>query len=217
LIIHQTLVIMNRKKEILEKLAFIRRHKELASLGVKKQEVSYNPCLSEEEIEAFEHKHCITLPDDYRTFISEIGNGGFGPGHGLLPLDKAVVDFKLRDKPNIPLNKKFPYQDSWNEEWITSFNWDEGYPETEIVDAYISTAHIAGSLQISHFGHGCTFLLVVNGNEKGHIWFDGRADYSGLVPKLKDGHRISFIEWYVTFLDMEIENINKSLTNSTTA
>ncbi|RHM84989.1 SMI1/KNR4 family protein, partial [Bacteroides caccae] len=26
----------------------------------------------------------------------------------------------------------------------------------------------------------------------------------------------SFIEWYVTFLDMEIENINKSLTNSTT-
>ncbi|MCS2712051.1 hypothetical protein NXW96_22165 [Bacteroides fragilis] len=35
-----------------------------------------------------------------------------------------------------------------------------GIPETEIVDAYISTAHIAGSLQISHFGHGCTFLLV---------------------------------------------------------
>ena len=29
--------------------------------------------------------------------------------------------------------------------------------------------------------------------------------------------RISFIEWYVTFLDMEIENINESLTHSTTA
>ena len=217
LIIHRTLVIMNQKKEILEKLAFIRRHKEFASFGVKEQEVSYNPCLSEEDIKEFEHKHCITLPDDYRTFISEIGNGGFGPGYGLLPLDKAIVDFKLRDKPNISLNEKFPYQDSWNEEWITSFNWDEGYPETEIVDAYISTSHIAGSLQISHFGHGCTFLLVVNGNEKGHIWFDGRADYSGLVPKLKDGQRISFIEWYITFLDMEIENINESLTHSTTA
>lgn len=64
------------KKEILEKLAFIRRHKEFASFGVKEQEVSYNPCLSEEDIKEFEHKHCITLPDDYRTFISEIGNGG---------------------------------------------------------------------------------------------------------------------------------------------
>lgn len=42
-------------------------------------------------------------------------------------------------------------------------------------------------------------------------------DYSGLVPKLKDGQRISFIEWYITFLDMEIENINESLTNSATA
>ena len=68
---------MNQKKEILEKLAFIRRHKEFASFGVKEQEVSYNPCLSEEDIKEFEHKHCITLPDDYRTFISEIGNGGF--------------------------------------------------------------------------------------------------------------------------------------------
>ena len=118
LIIHRTLVIMNQKKEILEKLAFIRRHKEFASFGVKEQEVSYNPCLSEEDIKEFEHKHCITLPDDYRTFISEIGNGGFGPGYGLLPLDKAIVDFKLKDKPNISLNEKFPYQDSWNEEWI---------------------------------------------------------------------------------------------------
>ena len=123
---------MNQKKEILEKLAFIRRHKEFASFGVKEQEVSYNPCLSEEDIKEFEHKHCITLPDDYRTFISEIGNGGFGPGYGLLPLDKAIVDFKLKDKPNISLNEKFPYQDSWNEEWITSFNWDEGYPEWKL-------------------------------------------------------------------------------------
>lgn len=49
-------VIMNQKKEILEKLAFIRRHKEFASFGVKEQEVSYNPCLSEEDIKGFEHK-----------------------------------------------------------------------------------------------------------------------------------------------------------------
>ena len=63
------LVIMNQKKEILEKLAFIRRHKEFASFGVKEQEVSYNPCLSEEDIKEFEHKHCITLPDDYRLSI----------------------------------------------------------------------------------------------------------------------------------------------------
>jgi hypothetical protein len=47
--------------------------------------------------------------------------------------------------------------------------------------------NIAGSLQISHFVHGCTFLLVVNGIVKGHIWFDCRADYSGLVSE--------FVRW----------------------
>lgn len=208
---------MNQKKGILERLAFIKAHKELASFGIKKQEMSYNPCLSEDKIAKFELEHSITLPKDYRLFISEIGNGGFGPGHGLLPLNKAVVDFKLRDRPNIPLNKEFPYQNKWNEEWIASFDWDDDYPETEIVDEYISTDHIAGCLQISHMGHGCTFLLVVNGNEKGHIWFDGRADYSGLIPEVKDGQKMSFMEWYINYLDMEICNINESLKNSTTA
>ena len=54
---------MNQKKEILEKLAFIRRHKEFASFGVKEQEVSYNPCLSEEDIKGFEQMslHSVRL------------------------------------------------------------------------------------------------------------------------------------------------------------
>lgn len=208
---------MNQKKEILDKLAFIKSHKEATPFEIMNQEVSYNPCLSENEIIKFEIEHSISLHEDYKFFISEIGNGGFGPGLGLLPLDKTVVDFKLRDKPNISISEDFPYQDSWNEEWIASFDWDEGYPETEIVDEYISTNHIAGCLQISHIGHGNTFLLVVNGDEKGHIWIDRRADYSGLMPKMKDGQKISFMEWYIDYLDMIIDNINKSLTNSTTA
>lgn len=203
---------MNQKKEILEKLAFIKRHKEFVALEITKQEVSYNPCLPENEITRFEIEYSVSLPDDYKFFLSEIGNGGFGPGNGLLPLDKAVVDFKLRNKPNISINNKFQYQDSWNEEWIASFDWDDGYPETEVVDEYMSTDHISGCLQIGHIGHGNTFLLVVNGDEKGHIWIDGRADYSGLIPKMKDGRKISFIEWYIDYLDMVIDNINKSLT-----
>lgn len=200
---------MKCKQEILEKVAFIKGHKGFASLGIRKQEVSFNPCLTEKEILAFEESHCITLPEDYREFISEIGNGGFGPGYGLLPLDKAVVDFKLNNKPEIPLNKSFRYQDDWNEEWIFSFDWERGYPDDDIVNAYISTDHISGCLQICHYGHGGTFLLVVNGNEKGHIWFDGRADYGGLVPKKDAGQRISFAEWYMSFLDMEIKKIKE--------
>jgi SMI1 / KNR4 family (SUKH-1) len=35
-----------------------------------------NPPLSEQEVLAFEHKYCITLPEGYRRFLLEVGNGG---------------------------------------------------------------------------------------------------------------------------------------------
>jgi hypothetical protein len=35
------------------------------------------------------------------------------------------------------------------------------------------------------------------GEESGNVWFDGRADYSGLSPvSLKNGSRATFSSWY---------------------
>ncbi len=31
---------------------------------------------------------------------------------------------------------------------------------------------------------------------------------------MTDGHKMSFMEWYISYLDMEIENINKSLSQT---
>ena len=73
--------------------------------------------------------------------------------------------------------------------------------------------HIFGCLQIAHFGHGCTYLLVVSGSEKGHVWFDGRADYSGIFPELVNEQKQTFIQWYLNWLNVEIEYIKKSLTS----
>jgi hypothetical protein len=40
-----------------------------------------------ETVVQFEKHHNITLPDDYRRFILQAGNGGAGPHYGLLPLE----------------------------------------------------------------------------------------------------------------------------------
>ncbi len=42
-----------------------------------------NPPISHGEIAPFESKHRVLLPEDYRHFITAIGNGGAGPFYGL--------------------------------------------------------------------------------------------------------------------------------------
>ena len=92
----------------------------------------------------------------------------------------------------------------WNEdEWIDAIDWDGGErPDDEVLEKYMSTNHITGCLQICHIGHGATYLLVVNGEEYGNMWLDGRIDYGGLKPLLNEkGERVSFISWFTEWLD----------------
>src|SRR3989442_3475257 len=50
--------------------------------GASRHHFILNPPLSEAEVLAFEKLHAITLPDDYRHFVSHIGNGGARAVHG---------------------------------------------------------------------------------------------------------------------------------------
>ena len=59
--------------------------------GIKEQDIQMGPVLSEEQIRAFEQKHQITLPEGYRRFLLEVGDGCYMfddyPSYQLLPLE----------------------------------------------------------------------------------------------------------------------------------
>ena len=65
-------------------------------------------------VESFEQQHGISLPEDYRSFITSIGNGGAGPSYGVIALgehdDGRWEDGYLVGDPSKP----FAYQDAWN-------------------------------------------------------------------------------------------------------
>ena len=188
---------------IKKKMLFLLAHSDSLKSIVPKQ-VFINPTISEEEVSEIEKRNNIILPKDYREFIIKIGNGCIGPRQGLLSLQESMFDFKLRDNPAINLSKPFPYNKKWNEdEWIDAIDWDGGErPDDEVLEKYMSTNHITGCLQICHIGHGATYLLVVNGEEYGNMWLDGRIDYGGLKPLLNEkGERVSFISWFTEWLD----------------
>lgn len=166
-----------------------------------------NERISPNEISSFEQEYKISLPKEYKLFLLNIGNGGIGPDYGLLSLQDSIWDTKLKNSSKIKITSPFLYTDSWNENWIADLDWDNGErPDDAKLNEYMDVKHISGCLQIGHIGHGCTYLLVVNGQEYGNIWIDDRADYGGLNPVLsKNGQRVNFAEWYIDWLNEELE------------
>ena len=184
---------IKKKLQILLELPQLKKHRE----------VYMNPVLEEAKVAKIEKENRITLPTDYRTFITQIANGCVGPDYGLRSLKEATEDLMWRDR-TIDLSTPFPYTEHWNEEeWLNSIDWDGGErPTQEEVESYMDTKRISGCLQICHIGHGASYLLVVNGKEKGYIWLDSRQDYGGLSPELNEkGEKLTFEMWYTNWLN----------------
>lgn len=175
-----------------------------------------NPMFDVEIVEAFEVEHGITLPEDYRGFITEIGNGGAGPFYGLFPFGHDDdgpwrVGVLVGD-----VGQPFPHTDSWNlgdEFWANEPDPPEGTSEEEedrlmeewdkVLEAnYWNPAVVNGAIPICHIGCALRQWLVVHGEQQGFVWTDYRADHGGLHP-LKDstGKQMTFTDWYLTWLN----------------
>jgi len=186
-------------EEIKKKIQIILELPQLKPFGG----IYMNPVLEEAKVAQIEKENRITFPADYRTFITQIANGSVGPDYGLRSLKEATEDLMWKDR-TIDLSTPFPYTEHWNEEeWLNSIDWDGGErPTQEEVESYMDTKRISGCLQICHIGHGASYLLVVNGKEKGYIWLDSRQDYGGLSPELNEkGEKLTFEMWYTDWLN----------------
>ena len=58
-------------------------------------------------------------------------------------------------------------------------------------------------IPICHEGCALKIWLVIRGEKQaGRLWFDGRAEYSGIKPlKLEDGSYATFSSWYSEWLN----------------
>lgn len=179
------------------------------TFGSDTHRYKFNPCLTTETLSNFEKSHSITLPPDYKSFLTEIGNGGSGPAYGLF----ALLDwnYELETEHNNFLSTDFPYTQKWNNKYAL-YTDDEDYTLTEEFQKweqeYFSNKHITGSLRICHYGCAIYYLLVVTGTEAGNIWVDDRASDGGIYPALSNitGQTLTFINWYDEWLN---ENLKK--------
>ena len=214
------------KATVLRRLAELqRKDRQRRVFGSAAHEYKLNPPLSASVIEEFECRHRIKLPEDYRCFITEIGNGGAGPCYGLFPFGQHDDSLGLRSWENGDLlgdvSQPFPHVEAWN---LPESFWEQepeippGLP-SEVEDRlweewdkveqerYWNPALMNGAIPICHLGCALRQWLVVNGEQKGFVWNDDRADCRGILPVLDgSGRQITFSDWYLRWLQEAGQN-----------
>ncbi|MEA5617534.1 SMI1/KNR4 family protein [Cronbergia sp. UHCC 0137] len=187
--------------------------------GSESHEYQLNSCLKDVDIQAFETQYQITLPNEYRCFLLEVGNGGAGPGYGLYKILEPICKNEMVATPSQKkydiISQTFSLTQAWN-------NLD--LPK----DAYLDDKFIQGAFVIANYGCGIYALLVITGEQKGKIWIDDRTNDSGIYPASKnfchyfhdlepddfmsdddDGEPLSFYDWYEDWLNRSLEQVSQ--------
>lgn len=156
--------------------------------------IRFNPPVPEEEVADFEQRHGITLPGGYRFFITHIGDGWTG-GH---------YDTSISQLAEVPSPKKkdlkHPFKFS---KWVglsleppeSEKNYEERYQKAcQRYDAKLARIR----LQLKH---GILWLedehfLVLNGPERGNIWYVSEVDFSDGSACFNAERQAPFLAWY---------------------
>ena len=173
----------------------------------------FGPPLTERAIQAIENTHMVRLPEEYRTFLMVIGNGGktseYAPGPGYHGYSLQLSLAKLEGE----LAAKFPYESAWKPNFTAYKSPVDYYTELE------NPEHVQGTLEVSDYGCSWFARLVIKGPERGNVWFDDRGSDAGLYPHTINNaglERVSFLTWYDQWLDESIdlyERESKRLSN----
>lgn len=209
-----------------QKLDELRRiDRSFETFGSGEHRYRLEPPLSEAELGEFEGKHTISLPEPYRTFVSELSNGGPGPYYGLFPLgyfDAAggpLERWKEGDGFAGNLSEPFPHSKTWNLS-DARFNRPEYFETDEEEEAWCRALDnemwrpelVNGAFPICHQGCAIRNLLVVSGPERGNVWVDDRPNDGGIYPDdCGSQPGTPFLNWYLNWLDNSIAALQGSI------
>jgi hypothetical protein len=199
-----------------------RRDRQRRVFGSGSHQYKLHPPLAVPVVEAFEARYGISLPGDYRSFLTGIGNGGAGPYYGVLPFGKD--DDRDWEGGGLvgDLSKPFPHSTAWNlpeSFWHGEPDPPPGTPleeEDRLMDAwdrelethYWNPAIMHGAIPICHLGCALRQWLAIHGEQRGFVWTDFRADNRGVSPVLGGSDEpMTFADWYMTWLDDSMRKV----------
>jgi len=155
------------------------------AFGARQHRFKLGNPLPEAVVAEFEERHEVALPAAYRLFVTELGDGGAGPGYHLSQLSAAC----FTGCPPGHLGRPSPYLPGprYPEDWEQRHEEPPGPDRT----------FLPGTLTIAH--HGCSLVtqLVVTGPARGRLL---NLDFEGPVgPYVVED--AGFLAWYERWLD----------------
>lgn len=202
---------------IKEKLLIIRqKDKKHKLFGAKSHLYQIGKPITLEEIAIKEQIFNISLPEDFKLFLTTIGNGGISskhtaaaPYYGLYSL--INLDFsELLPNPEIYLSQptlftQSPTQEEW-ENLKTTLLKNIGRITTEEYNGYydINNFLYQGLLPISTQGCAYYTALILNGMHRGRVIY---VDIDNFNPPLLV-YENNFLDWYERWLDESIAGYN---------
>jgi hypothetical protein len=175
-----------RLGRIADKLAAARAMPEPPqAFGVKSHGFKLGAPLPEAVVAEFEERHEVALPPEYRLFVTEVGDGGAGPGHSLSRVNASC------DTPSCPRHLAQPSPYLPGPRYFG--DWEQRYEDPPGPDQMF----LRGTLEVA--GHGCSLYtrLVVTGPARGRLF---NLDCGGsLGPYVVEDP--DFLAWYERWLD----------------
>ncbi|MFE7045881.1 SMI1/KNR4 family protein [Streptomyces atratus] len=182
----------------------------------------FEPVLTAAEIAEVEAQYGVELPDEYRTFLAEVGAGGPGPALELTSLRRVDGKWGWVWDEGDPLlldpSGPFVETEEWADQQIATLN-AAGYESTtrDDDDDYLDDYRVVfgdagdevwheervrGAIHISDNGCGMTSWLIVVGPRRGELRDRDCATNPPFEPYVDvRGNRHTFHTWYLEWLE----------------
>lgn len=216
--------------QIRVKLDALRSHDpDFFVFGAYRHQYRLGDPISESSLVRIETKLQVGLPEEFRQFLLQIGNGGAGPGLGLERLDlgpPAVAEVLARTE------NAFAYRDTFESMyWKTArlLSIDSTLLARECkLHGTLHMSEVSGSsddewfgnvwmkyndgmLPLADLGGGMVAKLMVSGEKRGTIWIVDESEGESFV-EFRDASDIAcgevdstkeykFVDWYEHWLD----------------
>ncbi|MCG7386387.1 SMI1/KNR4 family protein [Paenibacillus sp. ACRRY] len=160
--------------------------------------------LTAKEVEDWQDRNQVTLPESFTKFLTEIGNGGAGPYYGIYSLDKAASNTERQALFAKPALHPGMTKEEWND-LIKPLTEDDDISDEEYDEARNKV--LGGMLCIGTQGCEYDMYLVLEGEYRGKIVYtsDFHPDHPFFFV-----YEDSFLDWYERWLDEIILNYEGS-------